>query len=191
MTAIDQSGLYDLKERLLQSPNVECLEFGIQLLEEYCAQANEIELHTASEGTQMLRQLLELAMSCQYDSADEDMWRPMTEFSAEHCETLGALFEKAANGEDLAEINDSVHQFCQKCNHDWGEYLQLLQEFDEPSSEQWDESDELDDDSTDDPELTNQIDQLLSVLSQTNKEQVGRRRRRNTFARLVARRRNR
>ena len=73
MTAIDQSGLYELKYRLLESPNVECLEHGIQLLEQYASQAYACELPKAGDGATALRQLLELAMSCQYDGAEESI----------------------------------------------------------------------------------------------------------------------
>ena len=171
MTAIDQSGLYDLKDRLLESPNVECLEHGIRLLDEYCSRAHACQLHQAGDGAHMLRQLLELAMSCQYDSADEAMWRPMTEFSAQHCETLGQLFEKAAENEDIGELCDTVEYFCRHSHETWGEYLQLLTD-DSEYEYQWTQeatkSESTSEESGtpgDEPVSTKQIDQLLSALN--------------------------
>ena len=189
MTAIDQSGLYELKERLLESPNVECLEYGIKLLEQYCAQAYDCELHKSGEGAFMLRQLLELAMSCQYDGAEESMWRPMTEFAAEHCETVGQLLEKASENEDIAEVSAQVDQFRRHSVDSWGEYLELLKEYAEDSSDAWyqrysqtevvdvelpveAEVDEpVEDDEAIETVSTTQIDQLLAVLNQSNAQE--------------------
>lgn len=172
MTAIDQSGLYELKNRLLESPNVECLEYGIQLLEEFTCQANSCELQKAGDGAHTLRLLLELAMSCQYDGTEEDMWRPMTDFSAEHCQTLGELLQRASENEDITQCLNQVDEFCQQCQETWGEYLQLLTG-DDHGEESWNQDVSLAEPSdASEPEavFTEQIDQLLSVLNQTGEK---------------------